>query len=169
MSAVVCDFYDLIAESEGPPPFRYEDFFSPTSNRQAAHEVEAVEIADPSVDIVAQPEVYTYSSTHGKISLMSIFRKDLFVSVALPVCIVVCGAYAFTWTSFTRVDDANRAMLQSISENVKAQAVSGEQISSLSKLQQETNQKLDRVADQLIKLNTSMEVMKASMPKGSTE
>lgn len=121
--------------------------------------VDTSKLSDKSVPL---DSVYTRAQAHGKITIMSIFRKDLFLSVTLPVCAVVCGAYVFTWTSFTRVDDANKAILQSISEQVKSQAVSTEQISNLTKLQQDTNSKLDKVADQLGTLNTSLEVFKES-------
>jgi len=166
MSIAVCEFYDLVDDNDGEPPARFVDYFFPIANRsspvQVSDVIQAWELYD-------RATVYTPSRIHGRITVMSIFRKDLFVSVALPVCIVVCGAYAFTWTSFTRVDDANRAMLQSIAENVKAQAVSAEQITGLTKLQQGANDKLDKVADQLVRLNTSLEVIKASNPKPPSE
>ncbi|MFJ2526238.1 hypothetical protein ACIOWB_24240 [Pseudomonas capeferrum] len=154
MQALACDFYDLIKESGEAPSRDHASFFFETLNRAAVNDVYETET-------VIDEGVYTHERIHGKIGFMSIFRKDLFVSITLPVCVVVCGAYAFTWTSFTRVDDANRAVLQAVSEQGKFQAVSTEQISNLSKLQQETNAKLDKIGDQLGTLNTSFEVLKA--------
>ncbi|MNJ81359.1 hypothetical protein D3C77_801370 [compost metagenome] len=44
---------------------------------------------------------------------MSAFRKDLFVTITLPllgmgaaVLAVVGGSFAYTWSSYTRLDDA---------------------------------------------------------------
>lgn len=57
--------------------------------------------------------VYTDLTNREALNLMSAFRKDLFVSVTLPllglgvvVLGVLCASFAFTWSSYTRLDDA---------------------------------------------------------------
>lgn len=124
-----------------------------------------VENVDPSTlskKSVPLDTVYPAQNVEARITIMSIFRKDLFVSITLPVCVVVCGAYAFTWSSFTRVDDANRSILQSVHEQGKLQAVSAEQIGSLKKVQEDSNSKLETISGQLGQIATSLEIMKSN-------
>ncbi|MEK2607820.1 hypothetical protein WLF18_01680 [Pseudomonas shirazensis] len=57
--------------------------------------------------------VYTGVQSEGALSLMSAFRKDLFVTITLPllgmglaVLALLGGSFSYTWSSYTRLDDA---------------------------------------------------------------
>lgn len=42
--------------------------------------------------------------TYAKVTVMSAFRKDLFVSVTLPLVLAVVGAFAIIWGAYTHID-----------------------------------------------------------------
>lgn len=42
--------------------------------------------------------------TNAKVTIMSAFRKDLFVSVTLPLLIAAIGAFAIIWTAYAHID-----------------------------------------------------------------
>lgn len=57
--------------------------------------------------------VYTVTKPTQRLNLMSAFRKDLFVSVTLPllalgvpIVLSIGGAFLWTWMSYSRLDDA---------------------------------------------------------------
>lgn len=158
------DFYDLYQDEEQKPrPPKPSSYFLPVDNVDAS---EPAPFSDA---------VYSESSTQGKLSIMSAFRKDLFVSVTLPLLalgVIAFGAigasFSYTNSSFLRLDDHGRQNQASIADLVRAQAVTTEQISSLVKGQQDantkldtSNSKLDKISDQLGSLNTALEVLKA--------
>jgi hypothetical protein len=82
----------------------YEKYFFMTDNLDTSL------AAEPSLP---QLGVYTADTDEGSLNLMSAFRKDLFVSVTLPILglgALVLGtvgaSFAYTWGSYTRLDDA---------------------------------------------------------------
>lgn len=95
------------------------------------------------------------------VTIMSLFRKDLFVSVTLPIVAIAVGAYVFTWQSFTRVDDAINVVKDSVGEIAKLQAISTEQLTQLTKGQEKSVEKLDRLAEQLNQVNATLLVVKS--------
>ncbi|NAP01974.1 hypothetical protein B1F73_15150 [Pseudomonas syringae] len=72
---------------------------------------------DVSIDTATyqdQPDTYVYTGnrTHGRITIMSAFRKDLFVSVTLPVLIAAIASVSVGWAAYAHIDtklDAARA------------------------------------------------------------
>lgn len=101
MSAAVCDFYDLIREESGKPLQHFSAFFSETKNRTAEIEVE---LERGALGGSYQNAVYTLSHIHGRITIMSAFRKDLFMSVTLPLLGSAVGALALVWAAYTHID-----------------------------------------------------------------
>ncbi|MCE1084595.1 hypothetical protein LU642_28850 [Pseudomonas asiatica] len=166
MHAVADDFYDLIREGPGRPPRDFTGFFTEIINRTAEVEVEAVAMDDEGF---ADSEVYTQAYIHGRITVMSAFRKDLFISVTLPllglgalVFTAIGGSFIYTNSSFTRLDDHSRSALTSMAQLEKAQGITNEQIASMVKAQEVTNQKLEKIADTLGSLDKAVEVLKVS-------
>ncbi|EMO5081818.1 hypothetical protein [Pseudomonas aeruginosa] len=111
------------------------------------------------------------------VTIMAAFRKDLFVSVTLPILGlgvvllgIVGGAYAYTWSAFTRLDDAAISMRESASKMAEAQAASAQQLSALADAQKDSNAKLDKVSEQLNQMNGTLLVLKtrADMKDSST-
>lgn len=153
------DFYDLmdrvqVADSGHTP--RYGRDYLPIEN---------VDTSEPVMDLDA---VYTEAYSHGKITIMTAFRKDLFVSITLPILGLgvimfgaIAGSFAYTYSSFNRLDDHSKALQLSVSDVNKAQAVTAEQTSAMVKAQEATNSKLDKVVDQLGAVSTSLEVLKS--------
>ena len=115
MSAVACDFYDLIREESGRPLQNFSAFFSETKNRTAEVEIESVLLA---LDGSHQQEVYTLSHIHGRITIMSAFRKDLFVSITLPILLAAIGASALAWGAYTHIDSKLDAAKSEASSSV---------------------------------------------------
>ncbi len=165
------DYYDFMEYSE--------EIVSSSSSSSATNDYFFIDNLDPSrpaVPMLDTGVVYTEAYSHGKITIMSAFRKDLFVSVTLPILALgalafgaIGGSFLYTNSSFTRLDDHTIQLRKDMSEVVKIQAVNAQQISALEKAQQETNSKLDgtnskldKISDQLSGLATSMEVFKAS-------
>lgn len=112
---------------------------------------------------------YSVNSAKGLVTIMSAFRKDLFVSVTLPllglgalVFTVIGGSFLYTNSSYNRLDDFSRQSQTAIADHARAQAVTAEQLSNLTKSLQETNSKLDKIGDQIGTLSTSLEVFRAS-------
>ncbi|WP_370601152.1 hypothetical protein [Pseudomonas nitroreducens] len=102
------------------------------------------------------------------VTIMAAFRKDLFVSVTLPIIgvgvaflVLVGGAYAYTWSAFTRLDDAAKEIRSSAASMVSIQAVSTEKLAGLADAHKETAAKLDKVSEQLNQLNATLLVLKA--------
>lgn len=124
-----------------------------------------------SEDSLPLDSVYTVDTPKDLINIMSAFRKDLFVSVTLPLLALgivafsaIGGSFVYTNSSFNRLDDHSRQSLAAISEVTKAQAVSAEQLSGLIKAQQDTNSKLDNIGTQLGAIATGFEVLKSHQP-----
>ncbi|WP_157811425.1 hypothetical protein [Pseudomonas qingdaonensis] len=124
----------------------------------------------------SQQGVYTPGHIHGRITVMSAFRKDLFVSVTLPILGLgvlvfgaIAGSFVYTNSSFTRLDDHSRAALASMADLSKAQGVTNEQIASMVKAQQETNTKLEKIGDTLGSLDKAVEVLRVTqkVPPGA--
>jgi hypothetical protein len=155
------DFYDsMIRSSEQTRPPVECGYFHLSENAdpsKAALEIDLVHDSISQVQVIEPPE--------DKVTLMSIFRKDLFVSVTLPICFVVCGAYAFTWTSFTRVDDANNDILKLIQQQTTNLAVTTGQMSFLAKAQESSSGDLKAISLQLGQISTALEVMQALAQK----
>ncbi|MDU8420256.1 hypothetical protein RYA60_18525 [Pseudomonas syringae] len=157
------DFYDLMEDrpaSKGAdcPPL---SFFVITENID-------VSLNEQGYKDDSAAYVYTHNRTHGRITIMSAFRKDLFVSITLPVLGLgvlmfgaIGGSFLYTNSSFLRLDDHSRALQASISEVTKAQAVTAEQTSAMVRAQEATNSKLDKVIDQLGSVSSGLEVLKS--------
>uniref|UniRef100_A0AAU6W4I5 Methyl-accepting chemotaxis protein n=1 Tax=Pseudomonas phage Aurca01 TaxID=3138527 RepID=A0AAU6W4I5_9VIRU len=155
------DFYDLMEDFEDQPgqepmvvgvSLKLVPFFN----------------TDPSELAPFADEVYSNLIVREQLSIMSAFRKDLFVSITLPVLGLgvlmfgaIGGSFLYTNSSFLRLDDHSRALQVSLSEVTKAQAVSAEQTSAMVKAQEATNSKLDKVIDQLGSVSSGLEVLKS--------
>jgi len=101
------------------------------------------------------------------VTIMAVFRKDLFISVTLPILAMgaallaaIGGAYAYTWSAFTRLDDAALSIRESASKMAEVQAASAQQLSALADGQKDSNAKLDRVTEQLNQMNGTLLVLK---------
>jgi len=91
------DFFDL---------FEVEDKSSRLTDSQRGFfwEVENVDASNSTATSTADELVYTPASTTDSISIMSAFRKDLFVSITLPILIAAVGASALGWGAYTHLD-----------------------------------------------------------------
>jgi hypothetical protein len=85
-------------------PSRSVSYFYVTENLDTSTQVETSKLLG---------SVYTDHINREALNLMSAFRKDLFVSVTLPllglgvvVLGILCASFAFTWNSYARLDDA---------------------------------------------------------------
>ncbi|WP_412764683.1 hypothetical protein [Pseudomonas sp. NGC7] len=96
--------------------------------------------------------VYTDAQSEEALSLMAAFRKDLFVTVTLPllgmgaaVLAVVGASFAYTWSSYTRLDDAVgplESTTAALTENTKQTKALIDEIRSMQRQAKE-----DREAD----------------------
>lgn len=169
MYATADDFYDLILEGPGRSPRDMTGFFTEIMNRTGEVEVDSLAVADEGL---VDAQDYTQAYIHGRITLMSAFRKDLFISVTLPILALgalafaaIGGSFAYTNSSFNRLDDHSRSALTSMGQLEKMQGITNEQIASMIKAQEATNQKLEKIAETLGSLDKSVEVLKVSQAK----
>ncbi len=93
-------------------PFDYYDLMGSAvdaakSAMAAAPQYFFVDNLDPSTlteSAVDEGLVYTEAYSHGTVTIMSAFRKDLFISVTLPVLLAALGSVALGLTAYTHVD-----------------------------------------------------------------
>ncbi|WP_122593229.1 hypothetical protein [Pseudomonas viridiflava] len=93
------DFYDLMEDrpatkgTDSPPL----SFFIITENID-------VSLNEQGYKDDSAAYVYTHNRTHGRITIMSAFRKDLFVSVTLPVLIAAIASVSVGWAAYAHID-----------------------------------------------------------------
>ncbi|MEE4332275.1 hypothetical protein [Pseudomonas alliivorans] len=99
------DFYDLMEGFEDQP------------DREPVMPVVSLKVVpffntDPSEPAPFADEVYSNLIVREQLSIMSAFRKDLFVSVTLPILIAAIASVSVGWAAYAHIDsklDAARA------------------------------------------------------------
>jgi len=91
------DFFDLFEVEDRHPLPVY-------SQRNFFWEVENVDTSRPAEPLPADEQVYTPESAEGSINIMSAFRKDLFVSITLPILLAAVAASALGWGAYAHLD-----------------------------------------------------------------
>jgi len=89
------DFYDLMDRgqvADGETARRYGSDYLPIDN------------VDTSEPVLALGPVYTEILIKENVTIMSAFRKDLFVTITLPVLLAALGSVALGLTAYTHID-----------------------------------------------------------------
>lgn len=99
------DFYDLMEDVEDKP--ERGPMMAPVSLK-----VVPFFNSDPSEPAPFTDEVYSNLIVREQLSIMSAFRKDLFVSVTMPILVAAAATLTIGWAAYAHIDtklDTSRA------------------------------------------------------------